>query len=105
LLTAHLGVLVLLLTSLYSFASDKDLKGKPDLLSMISCASFALLMSFCLSRPIDLGFESDLLNFFLGILTVQLMKINLMLSILAAIFYYSIMILRSKIDSRNEIGT
>jgi len=75
LLTAHLGVLVMLLTSLYSFVSDKDLKGKPDLLSMISCASFALLMSFCLSRQIDLGFESDLLNFFLGILTVQLMKI------------------------------
>jgi len=104
LLKAHLGVLVLLLTSLYSFVSDKDLKGKPDLLSLISCAAFAL-MSFCLSRQIDLGFESDLLNFFLGILTVQLMKINLMLSIVAAILCYSLMVLRTKLDSRHEIGT
>jgi len=104
LLKAHLGVLVLLLTSLYSFVSDKDLNEKPDLLSMISCVAFAL-MSFCLSRQIDLGFESDLLNFFLGVLTVQLMKINLMLSIVAAIFCYTLMILRSKFDSRNKIGT
>ncbi|RHN57832.1 hypothetical protein MtrunA17_Chr5g0444671 [Medicago truncatula] len=81
LLKAHLGVLVF----------------------MISCAAFAL-MSFCLSRQIDLGFETDL-NFFLGILTVQLMKINLMLSIVSAIFCYSLMILRLKFDSRNEIGT
>lgn len=103
LLKAHFGVLVLLLTSLYSFVSDKDLKGKPDLLSLISCAAFAL-MSFSLSRQIDLGFESDLLNFFLGILTVQLMKINLMLSIVAAIFCYSVIILRSKLDSRHEVG-
>ncbi|XP_058758441.1 uncharacterized protein LOC131631689 [Vicia villosa] len=103
LMKAHLGVLVLLLTSLYSFVSDnKDLNGKPDLLSLISCAAFAL-MSFCLSRHIDLGFESDLLNFFLGIFTLQLMKINLMLSIVAAIFCYSLMVLRSNWDSRREI--
>ncbi|XP_004490676.1 uncharacterized protein [Cicer arietinum] len=104
LLKAHLGVLVLLLTSLYSFVSDnKALNGKPDLLSLISSASFAL-MSFCLSRQIDLGFESDLLNFFLGCLTLQLMKINLMLSIVAAIFCYSLMVLRSKFESRPAIG-
>ncbi|XP_039690103.1 probable WRKY transcription factor 40 [Medicago truncatula] len=77
---------------------------KPDLLSMISCVAFAL-MSFCLSRQIDLGFESDLLNFFLGILTVQLMKINLILSIVAAILCYSLIVLRSKLGSRHEIGT
>jgi hypothetical protein len=105
LLRAHLGVIVLLLTSFYSFVSDnKTLNQKPDLLSLISCASFAL-MSFCLSRQIDLGFESDLLNFFLGMLTIQLMKINLMLSIVSAILCYSIMVLRSKLDSRHEIGT
>ncbi|AES98893.1 WRKY family transcription factor [Medicago truncatula] len=104
LLRAHLGVLVLLLTSLYSFVSDKASNEKPDLLSMISCVAFAL-MSFCLSRQIDLGFESDLLNFFLGILTVQLMKINLILSIVAAILCYSLIVLRSKLGSRHEIGT
>ncbi|XP_045832143.1 uncharacterized protein LOC123923499 [Trifolium pratense] len=105
LLKAHLGVLVLLLASFYSFVSDyKTLNQKPDLLSLISCSSFAL-MCFCLSRQIDLGFESDLLNFFLGMLTIHLMKINLMLSIIAAIFCYSLMVLRSKLDSRHEIGT
>lgn len=104
LLRAHLGVLVLLLTSLYSFVSDKASNEKPDLLSMISCVAFAL-MSFCLSRQIDLGFESDLLNFFLGILTVQLMKINLILSLVAAILCYSLIVLRSKLDLRHEIGT
>ncbi|XP_058747947.1 probable WRKY transcription factor 61 [Vicia villosa] len=103
LMKAHLGVLVLLLTSLYSFVSDnKNLNGKPDLLSLISCAAFAL-MSFCLSRHIDLGFESDLLNFFLGIFTLQLMKVNLMLSIVAAIFCYSLMVLRSNWDSCRKI--
>jgi hypothetical protein len=106
LLRAHLGVIVLLLTSFYSFVSDnKTLNHKPDILSLISCASFAL-MSFCLSRQIDLGFESDLLNFFLGMFTIQLMKINLMLSIVAAILCYLIMVLRTKLDSRlHEIGT
>jgi hypothetical protein len=39
-------------------------------------------------------------------LTIQLMKINLMLSIVAAILCYSIMVLRTKLDSRlHEIGT
>ncbi|RHN56668.1 hypothetical protein MtrunA17_Chr5g0431931 [Medicago truncatula] len=73
-------------------------------LRLISCAAFAL-MSFFLSRKIDLGFEFDLLDFFLQILTVELMKINLMLSIIATIFCYSLMILRLKFDSWNEIGT
>ncbi|KAJ1437534.1 hypothetical protein SESBI_03526 [Sesbania bispinosa] len=103
-LKAHSGVLVLLLTSFYSFVSDKEVNGKPDLLSLISCAAFAL-MSVCLSRQIDLGFGADLLNFFLGCFTVQLMKINLMLSIVAAILCYSLMVLRSKMDSQPEIGT
>ncbi|RHN56676.1 hypothetical protein MtrunA17_Chr5g0432011 [Medicago truncatula] len=62
-------------------------------------------MSFFLSRKIDLGFEFDLLDFFLQILTVELMKINLMLSIIATTFCYSPMILRLKFDSWNEIGT
>ncbi|QHO27825.1 hypothetical protein DS421_7g211350 [Arachis hypogaea] len=97
LLKAYVGVLVLLLTSLYSFFDDKSNNGKPDLLSMISSASFAF-MSLSLSRQIDLGFEAELLNFFLGCLTIQLTKINLMLSIVAAIFCYSH-------DSPFQIGT
>ncbi|XP_061365189.1 uncharacterized protein LOC133308569 [Gastrolobium bilobum] len=101
---AHVGVLVLLLTSLYSFEIDKAVNGKPDLLSLISSAAFAL-MSLCLSKQINLGFETDLLNFFLGCLTVQLMKINLILCIITAIFSYSLMVLYSKLGSQSEIGT
>ncbi|KAK7276069.1 hypothetical protein RIF29_17201 [Crotalaria pallida] len=104
LVKAHVAVLVMLLTSLYSFISDKKLNGKPDPLSLISCAAFAL-MSFCLSRQIDLGFEVDLLNFFLGCLTVQFMEINLMLSIIPSIFCYSLAVLRSKLDSQSEFTT
>ncbi|KAJ1386259.1 WRKY domain [Sesbania bispinosa] len=88
----------------YPMCTYKEVNGKPDLLSLISCAAFAL-MSVCLSRQIDLGFGADLLNFFLGYFTVQLMKINLMLSIVAAILCYSLMVLRSKMDSQSEIGT
>ncbi|KAK7372186.1 hypothetical protein VNO80_05557 [Phaseolus coccineus] len=102
-LKVHVGVLVLLLTSFYSFVSDKSANGKPNGLSLISCGAFAL-MSLCLSRQIDLGFGADLLNFFLGCLTVQLMEINLVLFIVAAILCYCFMILRSK-ESESEIGT
>ncbi|MED6174971.1 hypothetical protein PIB30_074048 [Stylosanthes scabra] len=104
LLKAYAGVLVLLITSVYSFFSDKSNNGKPDLLAIFSSASFAL-MSLSLSRQIDLGFESELLSFFLGCLTVQLMKINLMLSIVAAIFCYSLMIVRSKWESQLHVRT
>jgi len=83
--------------------SDKSANGKPNGLSLISCGAFAL-MSLCLSRQINLGFGADLLNFFLGCLTVQLMEINLMLFIVAAILCYCFMILRSK-ESESEIGT
>ncbi|KAJ1386258.1 WRKY domain [Sesbania bispinosa] len=103
-LKAHSGVLVLLLTSFYSFVSDKAVNGKPDLLTLISFAAFAL-MSLCLSKQIELGFGVDLLNFFLGCLTVQLMKINLVLSIVAAILCHSLMVVRSKLDSQPKIGT
>lgn len=102
-LKVHVGVLVLLLTSLYSFVSDKVVNGKPNGLSLISCGAFCL-MSLCLSRLINPAFGADLLNFFLGCLTVQLMEINLILFIVAAIFCYCFGILRSK-DSNSEIGT
>ncbi|KAF7833809.1 WRKY transcription factor WRKY24 [Senna tora] len=52
----------------------------------------------------NLGFEVDLLNFFLGCLTIQLMKINLMLGFLAAIFCYFLIVLRSNSNPQLEIG-
>ncbi|MED6208109.1 hypothetical protein PIB30_041981 [Stylosanthes scabra] len=75
---AHLSFLALTITAIYSFFLDKDVNGKPDVCSLISCASFAV-MSLCLSKQIHFGFEVDLLYFFLGALIVQLMKIHLFL--------------------------
>ncbi|XP_028804873.1 uncharacterized protein LOC114759785 [Neltuma alba] len=95
LLKVHLGFLVLMITTFYSFFSDKSVRGKPDIFSLISCASFSL-MSLSLSKHTNLGFEGDLLTFFLGCLTVQLMKVHLMLGFLAAIFCYFIIVLRSR---------
>ncbi|KAF7816177.1 WRKY transcription factor WRKY24-like [Senna tora] len=103
LVKAQFGFLVLMLTSLYSFFYDKAVNGKPDLLNLISCAAFAA-MSLSLSRQSELGFEVDLLNFFLGCLTLQLMKINLMLAFVGGAFSYSLIVLRSSLDSQMEIG-
>lgn len=88
-----------MLTTFYSFFYDKAIKGKKlDRFSLISCASFAL-MSLSLSKQTNLGFEGDLLNFFLGCLTVQLMKVHLMLGFIAAIFCYFVIVVRSRRSS------
>ncbi|KAJ1386247.1 Exocyst complex component Exo70 [Sesbania bispinosa] len=91
---ANWAFMVLTITSVYSFFSDKVMNGKPDAYSLISCAAFAI-MSLSLSRQTQCGFEVDLLYFFLGCLIVQLMKIRLELVIVGAGFSYSLIILRS----------
>ncbi|RDX83109.1 Scarecrow-like transcription factor PAT1, partial [Mucuna pruriens] len=93
---AHLSVMVLTVTSVYSFFYDKQVNTKPDAFSLISCASFAI-MSLSLSTQIHLGFEVDLLYFFLGCFILQLMKIKLLLAIVGASFSYSLVILRSSL--------
>ncbi|KAJ1437538.1 Exocyst complex component Exo70 [Sesbania bispinosa] len=95
---AHSAFLVLTITSVFSFFSDKVMNGKPDAYSLISCAAFAI-MTLSLSRQTQCGFEVDLLYFFLGCLTVQLMKIKLELAIVGAGFSYSLVILRSSFSS------
>ncbi|KAK2430432.1 exocyst complex component EXO70B1 [Trifolium repens] len=90
--------LVLTITSVYSFFSDKMINGKPDACSLISSVAFAI-MSLSLSRQTQCGFEVDLLYFFLGNLIVQLMKIKLELFIVGAGFSYSLIILRSSFPS------
>ncbi|KAJ1437533.1 Exocyst complex component Exo70 [Sesbania bispinosa] len=94
------SILVLTITSVFSFFSDKVMNGKPDAYSLISCAAFAI-MSLSLSRQTQCGFEVDLLYFFLECLTVQLMKIKLELVIVGAGFSYSLIILRSSFSSIN----
>jgi len=90
---AHSAFLVLTITSVYSFFSDKVLSGKPDAYSLISCASLALT-SLCLSRQIECGFEVDFMYFYLGCLIVQLTKINYLLAIVGVCYSYCLVILR-----------
>jgi len=92
-LEAHLAFMVLIITSVYSFLFDNTVKGKPDAYSLISCAAFAT-MSLGLSNLTQFGFQMDLLYFFCGGLTVQLMKIKLWLVIVGGAFTYSLLQLR-----------
>jgi len=89
----HFAFLVLTVTSLYSFLFDNVVKGKPDAYSLISCAAFAT-MSLGLSNLTQFGFQIDLLYFFCGGLTVQLMKIKLWLVVVGGGFSYSLLQLR-----------
>ena len=77
---AHSSFLVLTITSVYSYFADKAMNGKPDVYSLISCVSFAI-MSFSLSRQTQCGFEVDLFYFFLGCLIVLLLKIKFALAV------------------------
>ncbi|XP_045832135.1 exocyst complex component EXO70B1-like [Trifolium pratense] len=99
---AHTAFLVLTITSVYTFFFDKVVNGKPDAYSLISCAAFSI-MSMSLSRQSQCGFEVDLLYFFLGCLTVLLMKIKLPLVFVGAGFSYSLIIIRSYLSSINNI--
>lgn len=97
-LEAHTAFLVLMITSVYSFFVDKVVKGKPDACSLVSCAAFAI-MSLCLSRLSRFGFEVDLLYFFSGVLTIQLMKIKIWLVVVGGSFSYSLILLRSTLGA------
>ncbi|KAL2316573.1 hypothetical protein Fmac_030449 [Flemingia macrophylla] len=99
---AHISVVVLTATSVYSFFYDKEVNTKPDAYSLISCAAFAV-MSLSLSRHTHLGFELDFLYFFLGCLILQLMKIKLLLVIVGVGFSYSLIVLRSSLESSEYI--
>ena len=91
---AHVVFLVLMLTSLYSVFYDETVDGKPDALSIISSGAFAL-MSLSLSSQIKLGFELGMSSFFLGCFTVQLLKVNFMLTPAAVVFCYLVIVVRS----------
>ncbi|QCE01013.1 exocyst complex component 7 [Vigna unguiculata] len=100
-LEAHVAFSTLLVTSVYSFFLDKYVKEKPDVYSLVSSVAFAI-MSLGLSRLSHLGFEVDLLYFFCGLLTVQLMKIKLWLVIVGGAFSYSLILLRSNLDRQTR---
>lgn len=106
-LKALVGVLALMLTSLYNFVSDKDNNNKgpnerkTDVFNLISNGSFALML-LSLSKQIDLGCEGELLSFYLGCLTIQLMKINMGFVLVGAAYCYLLNILHSYADSNSD---
>ena len=102
-LEAHTAFFTLLITSVYSFFLDKDVKQNPDVYSLVSSVAFAI-MSLGLSRLSQLGFEVDLLYFFSGLLTVQLMKIKLWLVTVGGTFSYSLILLRSNLETQPRSG-
>ncbi|XP_028797477.1 uncharacterized protein LOC114752970 [Neltuma alba] len=100
---SHLAFLVLLLSSIYSYFYDKFVKEKPDMFSLLSTGSFALTSLSLKRQNIQLGFEDDLLKFFLGFLTIQLMKINLLLALVgAALCYFAIVLIPWSLGSPLE---
>ncbi|XP_058758440.1 uncharacterized protein LOC131631688 [Vicia villosa] len=101
-LKAHLVFSVFTITRIYSFFFDKA-NGKPDSYSLISCAAFAI-MSLSLSKQTHFGFEVDLLYFFCGYLTLQLMKIKLFLVVVGVTFSYFLTILRFYLGNQTESG-
>ncbi|KAI9078273.1 hypothetical protein K1719_039775 [Acacia pycnantha] len=100
-LKPHVQFLVLMLTSLYSFFADRSMKGKPDTWSVVSSVAFALT-SLCLSWQIKPGFDVGMFSFFLGCVTVQLMKIRLIFILVAAGVCYPLVVLRSYSESQSE---
>jgi drug/metabolite transporter (DMT)-like permease len=66
--------LVLMIISVYSFFYDRAVNGKPEILSIVSNAAFALV-SLSLHRLINFGFEMGVFSYFLGCFAVQLLTI------------------------------
>ncbi|XP_019424295.1 PREDICTED: uncharacterized protein LOC109333320 [Lupinus angustifolius] len=102
LLKAHVGFLVITLTSLYSYWEDRSEEGKDEkgfgrVMNLTSTASFAL-MAMSLSRQLQLGFEVGIFNFFIGCFLVIVMKMNFKLAPLAAFFCYLLVNIRSFSD-------
>jgi hypothetical protein len=101
-LKAHLVFLVLIITTVYSFFFDK-LYEKPDVYSLVSSACFAI-MSLCLSKLSNFGFEVDLVYFFCGHLILQFMTIKMVLIIPGAFFSYSLVMLHFYLAATTETG-
>ncbi|KAL5066640.1 hypothetical protein RYX36_017527 [Vicia faba] len=78
--------------SLYSFFYDKAVNGKPETLSIVSNAAFALV-SLSLDKLVRFGVE-------IGCFAVQLVTINWMLIFVAIFFGCPLFVMHSSINSR-----
>ncbi|MCH93721.1 exocyst complex component EXO70B1-like, partial [Trifolium medium] len=95
---------VLLIISVYSFFYDKAVNGKPEILSVVSNAAFALV-SLSLHKLINFGFEIGVFSYFLGCFTVQLFTINWMLILIAIFFGCPLFVMHSSLNSRLEVAS
>ncbi|KAI9111501.1 hypothetical protein K1719_017191 [Acacia pycnantha] len=108
---AHVGFLVMMLTSLCSIWQDLNSQKENDengsrgrILNLCSFGAFGF-MSLSLSRQLELGFEVGIFNFSFGSFVVLLMKVNVKLFPLAAFLCYAIMHIRSLSDFfMNKLG-
>jgi len=66
-LKTYTSFAVLMIISVYSFFYDRAVNGKPDKLSIVSNAAFALV-SLSLHKLISFGFEIGVFSYFLGVL-------------------------------------
>ncbi|KAL9328570.1 hypothetical protein ACSQ67_003573 [Phaseolus vulgaris] len=112
-LKAHVGFVVLMLTSLWSILEEHLEEGKVKLeehleegkvkkgygktMNLTSTGAFAL-MALSLSRQLQLGFEVGVSNFLVGCLLVTLMKMSIKLAPIAALFCYLLLNVRSISD-------
>ncbi|CAJ1931322.1 unnamed protein product [Sphenostylis stenocarpa] len=102
LLKTHVGYVVLTLTSVWSFLEDRSEEGKVEkghgkMMDAISCGAFSW-MALSLSRQLRVGFEVGVSNFFAGCFLVTVMKMSLKLGLLAALFCYLLINVRSISD-------
>ncbi|KAJ1386713.1 NB-ARC domain protein [Sesbania bispinosa] len=102
-LRPHVSFAVLMIMSVYSFFYDKAVNGRPEVLSLVSNAAFALV-SLSLSKLIKFGFEMGVFSFFLGCLVIQLLTINWKLIFIAIIFSCPLFVMHHSSDSQPEVG-
>lgn len=91
------GFVVLILLAVYAFYYDKAVNGKPDILSVVSNAMFALI-SLSLSKLMKYGHEMGVFSFFLSVLTVQLWTINWNLVLVSIVFGFPLFVMHSSLD-------
>ncbi|CAI8601657.1 unnamed protein product [Vicia faba] len=103
-LKTYMSFAVLMIISVYSFFYDKAVNGKPETLSIVLNAAFALV-SLSLDKLVRFGVEIGMFSYFLGCFAVQLLTINWMLIFVAIFFGCPLFVMHSSINSRPEVAT
>lgn len=94
---------VLMIISVYSFFYDRAVNGKPDILSVVSNAAFALL-SVSLHMLFKFKSEFGMFSYFLCCFTIQLLTINWMFIFVAIIYGCLLFVMRSSLNPQPEVA-